>query len=276
MAAIKTISTNYLIRGVKVSVDPKIAERQIVKEWRAINDKKKEQQRKTHGFVDQLWRDWERTAIENLEQNRAWQRDTTLTVDQILDIIVAKNLVERRMRRPIQLAIREGFRRGHFNATGDFGDINFMERRVKESVETILGKTKGIGETTHRQLSARIRQAIADGADNDMIKGVVREYFRDSKASRAATITQTVTNTSYEQGQLIGFWKAGIKFKKWVSVRDGRVRESHWIADGQTQPLSGYFQVGLAELQFPSDPNGPAKEIINCRCSLLPQQNNED
>ena len=30
------------------------------------------------------------------------------------------------------------------------------------------------------------------------------------------------------------------------------------------------FDVGGAQLQFPGDPDGPAEEVCNCRCTLLP------
>lgn len=62
----------------------------------------------------------------------------------------------------------------------------------------------------------------------------------------------------------------GLK-KLWVAiVGDGRTRETHLEVNGTSLPVRDPFQVGDSELQYPRDPNGEAKEVINCRCTLLP------
>ena len=61
----------------------------------------------------------------------------------------------------------------------------------------------------------------------------------------------------------------GVKMtKNWVATEDDRTRETHAAADGQTVKLDADFEVGDAELEFPSDPNGPPEEVINCRCAV--------
>jgi len=57
--------------------------------------------------------------------------------------------------------------------------------------------------------------------------------------------------------------------KYWMSRRDPKVRVTHRVADGQVAPLGGSFTVGGAELAFPGDPRGPAREWRNCRCRLI-------
>ena len=59
-------------------------------------------------------------------------------------------------------------------------------------------------------------------------------------------------------------------FKVWLATDDSRTRETHDLADGQRTLMSEPFRVGGAALMFPGDPRGPAQEVINCRCSLLP------
>lgn len=53
------------------------------------------------------------------------------------------------------------------------------------------------------------------------------------------------------------------------STTDDRVRDSHWVAHMQVQPLAEKFKVGGHLLDHPGDPDGPGWEVINCRCSLL-------
>lgn len=59
-------------------------------------------------------------------------------------------------------------------------------------------------------------------------------------------------------------------FKVWLSTDDTRTRPTHRAADRQRTLLSEPFKVGGAQLMFPGDPRGPAQEVIQCRCSLLP------
>jgi uncharacterized protein with gpF-like domain len=59
-------------------------------------------------------------------------------------------------------------------------------------------------------------------------------------------------------------------FKQWISTADPRTRPTHVEADKQRTLLSEPFVVGGALLLFPGDPRGPAGEVINCRCSLIP------
>jgi len=58
--------------------------------------------------------------------------------------------------------------------------------------------------------------------------------------------------------------------KVWIATEDARTRPSHTEADKQRTLLLSPFRVGGADLMFPGDPRGPAQEVINCRCSLLP------
>ena len=52
----------------------------------------------------------------------------------------------------------------------------------------------------------------------------------------------------------------------WRDASDGRVRDTHAAVDGTVVGMDEPFIVGGAPLMFPGDPNGPAAEIIGCRC----------
>lgn len=55
-------------------------------------------------------------------------------------------------------------------------------------------------------------------------------------------------------------------FKSWDASLDGRTRPSHRMVDGEIRELDEPFSNGL---QYPGDPSGTAKEVVNCRCALL-------
>jgi len=56
--------------------------------------------------------------------------------------------------------------------------------------------------------------------------------------------------------------------KVWIATLDSKTRHTHFAADGQRVPLGGMFAVGGAELRYPSDPLGPANEVMGCRCRV--------
>lgn len=57
--------------------------------------------------------------------------------------------------------------------------------------------------------------------------------------------------------------------KRWVSVRDARVRPTHARANGQSVRVGEAFMVGGYAMQYPGDPSAPASERANCRCILV-------
>ncbi len=56
--------------------------------------------------------------------------------------------------------------------------------------------------------------------------------------------------------------------RMWITARDERVRPSHAAAGGQARGMDEPFLVGGSQLRYPGDPNGPASETVQCRCSL--------
>jgi HK97 family phage portal protein len=85
---------------------------------------------------------------------------------------------------------------------------------------------------------------------------------------RAFRIARTETGTAANWGQMQGARQLRDELdlhvlKRWVSSRDDRVRDTHDSVDGELQELEEKFSNGLLH---PNDPNGPAEEVINCRC----------
>jgi hypothetical protein len=54
--------------------------------------------------------------------------------------------------------------------------------------------------------------------------------------------------------------------KRWVTMRDGDVRDTHVMAARQTVRIGAKFKVGGYELDYPGQPIGPPEIWINCRC----------
>lgn len=93
---------------------------------------------------------------------------------------------------------------------------------------------------------------------------------------RAVTVARTETIAAvnagvYRSAQLEAERRGDpAPFKQWISTEDTRTRPTHVTADKQRTLLTEPFRVGGAQLLFPGDPRGPAQEVINCRCTMLP------
>lgn len=66
------------------------------------------------------------------------------------------------------------------------------------------------------------------------------------------------------------FARAGVAvFKRWVSLHDGKTRDSHLEADQQFQVLESPFLVGGEKGYYPGDMEFSARQRINCRCIVI-------
>lgn len=93
-------------------------------------------------------------------------------------------------------------------------------------------------------------------------------------ANRATVVARTETMGALNAGRTGAFAavaeETGDEFEQvWLATIDRRTRSTHKTADGQRVPVGQPFMVGGASLRYPGDPLGPAKEIIQCRCSSL-------
>jgi len=62
----------------------------------------------------------------------------------------------------------------------------------------------------------------------------------------------------------------GRKWKTWITMRDGHVRQTHAEVDGETIPIEDLFLVGESMMRYPHDASLGASvdELANCRCSI--------
>lgn len=90
-------------------------------------------------------------------------------------------------------------------------------------------------------------------------------------ASRAERAARNNTNSLCACQKLETLKQQGYKYKQWKTIMDGRERDTHAIANGQTVPIDEPFIVGGYRMMFPRDVTygAPPKEIINCRCSII-------
>ena len=131
-----------------------------------------------------------------------------------------------------------------------------------------------VNANTRRRIRALIAMTIEEALPRSAQTALLRQNFEFlRRGRRAVTIARTETGIAWHtgaQGQLID---SGFPSKSWLTSRDARVRSSHAPMDLQCRPPEEPFTSGDGvSLMHPHDPAAPAKEIVNCRCTLLPNQ----
>lgn len=114
----------------------------------------------------------------------------------------------------------------------------------------------------------RVERAVTSIVDTT-IKNPDSEYFKSDE--RALLIGETETNMIGNDDSLMSAIAEGKQWKTWVTMRDKRVRETHTEVDGMTIPINDFFQVGDAEMLYPSDEENAydyPEETVSCRCVL--------
>lgn len=132
-------------------------------------------------------------------------------------------------------------------------------------------RARTITETLKDSVRSILRESFADGTGEAGTAKAIREKVgRQLSASSAARIARTEAHTAAGVGSDQAARSTGLEMvKEWAAAEDSRTRPSHNEADGQEVAMDDAFNVGGASLQFPGDPNAPAKEIVNCRCVPL-------
>lgn len=124
-------------------------------------------------------------------------------------------------------------------------------------------------EDLTRTMMTRLQKSYDDGESIPKAARAMREVGYMHSRGYAERIARTELIGAVNASSLAQVQGATtISFKFWMATADGRTRDSHAEADGQTVPTDAAFEVGGARLEYPGDSSGPAEEVVNCRCTL--------
>lgn len=147
--------------------------------------------------------------------------------------------------------------------------FDLTDPRVVELINQQADRVVGVNQTTLDELRAAIAEGVEAGEGVRELAGRVREVFDRASSTRALLIARTETLSAANGGLLNGALQSGVAVRKtWLNAGDARVRAHHQAAGGQTVLTTEPFIVGGAQMMHPGDPNGPAAEVVNCRCTM--------
>lgn len=121
-----------------------------------------------------------------------------------------------------------------------------------------------------RHVTSAVTRAVLQGQTVPQLAASIADIAAmDRRAAMKAA--RTAMTSAHSLGKLKGYERAagmGIDVgKQWLAALDSRTRGSHRHLDGETAELDAEFSNGL---RYPGDPDGPASEVYNCRCTLAP------
>lgn len=140
---------------------------------------------------------------------------------------------------------------------------------------TAAYKVTEIAGTTLLQAQEIIREATAEAVELGLgeaetaalIQRRVGELGGQLSRLRSRIISRTESHAASNASTQMAAKASGLPMQKeWIASGGERTRETHVIAHGQKVGIDDPFTVGGALLMQPGDVNGPAREVINCRC----------
>jgi len=140
----------------------------------------------------------------------------------------------------------------------------FITDRVNQLAPTVTA-------TTRDAITAQLAEGVGAGESIDQLAERIRSLFQQTYASRAETVARTEVIGAYNGASVLGAAQLPadvVAAQEWIATRDGRTREAHASADGQTVGIGTAFLVGGHQMAYPGDPNGGASNTVNCRCTV--------
>lgn len=193
-------------------------------------------------------------ATHNL-QFQAWNKDLIPTIRQIYATAGLRGAVS-----SYSYLKRDMKYRG-------FGQNEQWTQQVLDYLQSyILDKAViPISETTKKYILFVISEGVKEGWGIDKIVSRIKDD--QILENRARMITRTEVIRAANVGHTIGARAFPYEVtKSWSAARDHRTRHSHRLVNGEMVEEEEKFSNGLL---FPGDPEGPAEEVINCRCRVI-------
>lgn len=185
----------------------------------------------------------------------------------------------RLLREFIDRAISWVIREAYYRAVGEgyeFSNRPWVAQHLQDVNNRLVRVPDEVFNLMRRQLDDGINEGesipeLAARIDQELLNANAERWV-----NRAVVIARTETVSAYNGATQDAFevmaeadlFDEGLE-KVWLASMDARTRDSHFAADGQRVPLAGSFIVGGFPGRYPGDPLLPAKERIQCRCTVL-------
>ena len=144
-----------------------------------------------------------------------------------------------------------------------YENLEFVVSQVKNQYSDVLSVSMEMDEYLNgyvNDFSEQIVETTQNHMDDEW-------YLSDD---RAMFIAENEANTTFNYLEYKKAIESGKTKKRWITMRDRRVRHTHQLVDGKSIGINDVFLVGDSEMFYPKDTTfgASALEIVNCRCSI--------
>jgi len=145
-------------------------------------------------------------------------------------------------------------------------DDALMNHAAATYLQGVENRFYPLGEEAWGKARAELVEGFSEGEGVSALRARIRDVT-DLTARQAETLARTEVIAASNMGaqariDLMG--DSAPPYRQWLSTMDNRTRPTHRAADGQVQPRGTAFDVGGSALMVPGDPDGPAREVVNC------------
>jgi len=162
---------------------------------------------------------------------------------------------------------------GGLNVGVDFDmDAQDVVRFISENAGS---QSQLINGTTRKQLRITLAEGVANREGQVSLIERVQAVIEDATKARADMIARTETTRATGFADNQAFIQAGITEKQWLSVRDSRTRDTHFLRvedgglDGQKRPVGEKFISSSGDSALHPGAFATVDENANCRCVLI-------
>jgi HK97 family phage portal protein len=205
--------------------------------------------------------------LRRLEEQLGKGVTKELAVESLLFEMDLENGLLKKVAWPLYLEIGQQAGQGLLVELGADPELfTLVDTPAMTALETKLIKVVGINETIREQLRDTLVEGMGQMETTAELMDRVRQVYNFAQ-SRALTIARTETGQAAGLARDAAMGQMGVAKIRWVTAGDEHVRARHQEQSGMVVERGQLFPNGC---RFPCDPNGPAGEVINCRCVGAP------
>jgi len=158
------------------------------------------------------------------------------------------------------------------DSVGSSVAFNVADPRVAEYLRTKKLRVAGLNRITEKKLRDILVDASVETQSVSETSRQISGMFSEMSRTRADTIARTEVVGANNAAAISGYEQSGVvRAKEWLTSPGAEYprHEDYVGLDGQIVPLDSMFDVGGWPMPGPGI-DGPAEEVVNCRCTVLP------
>lgn len=150
------------------------------------------------------------------------------------------------------------------------GAVPFLTATSPETLAVLALRNNylvGVNDIIFNNLKTSIMGALAEGQTVGGVRQIVRDVM-NFESSRSTTVARTEVGSAMSGARFNEMAGQSVEYTRWL-IADSSARQNHQIAQGLGPVRLGEV-FGPTRCRYPLDSQGPAKEVINCRCVSVP------